>query len=107
MSHYPQFRWIAIFALVLVTCTQDLSYVRGVRGGGNPPELPPDIQGTTHTNSWTQPSSADVPIDLIFVEDTSSSLDDERVDVRKAIQSFLSAFLSRGIYDYCIGVMLG
>jgi hypothetical protein len=74
-----------------------------------PPEgvTPPPGENPTgsRTDTWIQP--ADRPLDLIFVTDTSGSLDAERSAMVTALQGFLETLSENNIVDYCIGVMYG
>lgn len=70
------------------------------------PTVTPQPQGACFIDSFRQPHEAHVPsLDLLFVTDTSGSLDEERAAIADGIVSFVNQLPSK--VDFRIGVMLG
>lgn len=107
-------RGFMLFQVILVGlalagwgCSNPVGFSFTTREGESPEgEVIAGNGGGTLTEQWIQPQPTASRADLIFVTDTSGSLDTERVAMANALSAFLSKLTSRDV-DVCIGVLLG
>ncbi len=120
MKHHRPFFLGLISLFLLAGCDQSSLGLFARTPGENPPDVVEEggsssggsssggtTEGTVLINRWTQPLPTIRPVDILFVTDTSGSMDSERVAVANALSDFLGTFEARGIDDYCIGILRG
>jgi hypothetical protein len=111
-QHVPSHALIVLMSsLMLTSCLSptDMNFLEqlfdGVDEPGDPGD-PPLLGPNCYNQRITQPE-AEVTrkLDILFVTDTSGSLDEERGEIADGIESFVGALPSE--VDFRIGVMLG
>lgn len=96
---------------VLASCQNSTNFGFNNRLGKNEaPEstgtIDPDTGSLLVTDSWIQPPASETAADLIFVVDSSGSLNAERDALTNALGGFLTELTNQQV-DVCIGVLLG
>ncbi|HEX4925226.1 MAG TPA: hypothetical protein VFV50_14125 [Bdellovibrionales bacterium] len=96
---------LALLSIIFLNCSPVAFSVTDRSGSNIEPVDPVDPTESCYTDQFRQPTQAVGKLDILFVTDTSGSLDTERAAVANGIDAFVAG-LNNNV-DYNIAVMLG